>query len=212
MTAQALPVVREYDPVAAGARCDLCPLKGTPSFRRKHPLLRRSSFSSARRPAAKKKSFNSHSSAKPVLSFADSVARSTSTSQPPLCRTQRFADPISTRKTNKPRCAARRDCSRSSPPSILISRLLPSVRRARFQCSAFEASCIPVGSSGPLESSTLAPHGKRRRRQSFEHRPSENSSGSKLRSPKVEANSPDVLCFRPCIPPSCCARTRGFQS
>jgi uracil-DNA glycosylase family 4 len=28
MTAQALPVVREYDPVAAGARCDLCPLKG----------------------------------------------------------------------------------------------------------------------------------------------------------------------------------------
>lgn len=28
MEAKALPVVREYDPVAAGARCDLCPLKG----------------------------------------------------------------------------------------------------------------------------------------------------------------------------------------
>lgn len=28
MTARALPVVGEYDPVAAGARCDLCPLRG----------------------------------------------------------------------------------------------------------------------------------------------------------------------------------------
>jgi len=28
MTAKALPIISEYDPVAAGARCDLCPLKG----------------------------------------------------------------------------------------------------------------------------------------------------------------------------------------
>ena len=149
MAAKALPIIGAYDPVKAGARCDLCPLRGNNVVPPKASLRPAKLVFVGEAPGRKEEFVG-----QPFVGQTGSFLRG-------LCR-EVGIDFTEAALQNAALCRSNLDKENELAATYCAPRLLkelaaldprsPSSRSGRprrSRCWAFAASCGPVGSSGP---------------------------------------------------------------